>query len=76
MIDINERSELEAVARAEMIKYLKENHNLYETLYDELSMRMDTDSTDEEVEEELEQHISDMFVFAFQAVQEKLNEEA
>lgn len=74
-IDINEHPELEATARAEMINYLKENNYFYEILYEELSMRMDADSTEEEVEEELKKYISNMFVFAFQAVQEKLKGE-
>lgn len=71
-IDINEHPELEAIARDEMINYLKENNYFYEILYEELSMHMGADATEEEVEEELNKYISNMFVFAFQAVQEKL----
>ena len=75
MLDINERPELEAVARAEMMNYLQENAYLYETLFDEFSNRMDADATEEEIDQEIQNHMSNMFVFAFQAVQEKLSEQ-
>lgn len=74
-IDINEHPELEATARAEMINYLQQNAHLYETLFDEFSNIMDADATEEEVDQEIQNHVSNMFVFAFQAVQEKLKGE-
>ena len=72
--DINERPELEAVARFAIIDYLKQTPHLYEAIFDEVASRSSGDETDEEIEQEVEAHVSNMFVFGFQALQEKLNQ--